>query len=181
MRLRTATPFSAKVRRAGLIMMWMDPALESVAALRGARSRIVVLDYLPIVVVRLSAVMSDEDIVAIFDAFEALFRAEVELVAIVDARSTTVAPSSRQRRDLMEWASRLAPLTARYGMGTSYVTTNAMVRAAVAAMSLVFENPTPTFYAQSLDEAVAFAAERLATRGIKLPPNVGELFALSPP
>ena len=134
-----------------------------------------------IVVVRLSSVMSDEDIVAIFDAFEALFPCGGRAARSSISRSTTVAPSSRQRRDFDRRGQPVAPLTARYGMGTAYVTTNAMVRAALAAMSLVFENPTPTFYAQSLDEAVAFSAERLATRGIKLPPNAGAaLRALAP-
>lgn len=129
----------------------------------------------PIVVARLPTVASDEDFRSILSGFDSVYALRKPFFGIVDSRPLIVPPTPAQRRMIIEWSRRRSADTARLGLGTAYVVPNPVIRAALAALSFLFEQPSPSHYVGTMDEALEHAETRLSERGLPLPSGLDEL------
>lgn len=138
-------------------------------------SKHVSLESWPVVVTRLPAVASDEDFRSILSDFDSVYALRKPFFGIVDSRPLIVAPTPTQRRMILEWSRRRSADTETLGLGTAYVVPNPVIRAALAALSFLFEQPSPSHYVGTMDEALEHAETRLSERGLPLPSGLDEL------
>lgn len=140
-----------------------------------ALSKHVSVEAWPLVVARLPSVATDEDFRAILADFDGIYALREPFFGIVDSRPMLVAPTPVQRRMIVDWSRRRSADTEELGLGTAYVVANPVIRAALAALSFLFEQPSPSYYVGTMEEALAQAEAELGERGLPCPSGLDEL------
>lgn len=128
----------------------------------------------PVVVTTLVDAMEEAELSSYLDDFLAKTVAKRQpFVSIVDATQLHAMPSARARRTIADWENRHAEEGSRYNLGVAVISESALIRGAMTALQWLSPPRVPTVFVPTMEKAYAFAGERLATVGVRLPAGRG--------
>lgn len=125
----------------------------------------------PLFVVTFDGVSTDAEFRAYLDeTTRIMITRKSPTVTIVDSRGSSRVPPS-QRKMQADWINQYSNLLAKWSLGTAFVIDSPLVRGALTAIFWLQRLPMEYVVVGTRAEAERWAAERLRSVGLELPPR----------
>jgi hypothetical protein len=134
----------------------------------------IVENTLPLIVMRMPAIVDAEAIQAMMDGFDRAHRRGERFAAVLDATDVKRLPDSGTRRRLVEWMLDDEHVRCERALTVAVATVvpSSLVRAFVAAVYFVHPPCAPQQWSPSYAEGIEWTCARLVEAGIPLTPEI---------